>query len=36
MVKGIVEHPNDVQFGSHGLRRRRVLQVRVSRTTWAR
>ncbi len=29
LVKGIVEHPDDVQVGSRGLRRGRVLEVRV-------
>ena len=29
LVKGIVEHPDDVSVASHGLRRGRVLEVRV-------
>jgi uncharacterized protein len=29
LVKGIVEHPDDVRVGSRGLRRGRVLEVRV-------
>ena len=29
LVKGIVDHPNDVRVASHGLRRGRVLEVRV-------
>ena len=29
LVRGIVEHPDDVQVGSRGLRRGRVLEVRV-------
>ena len=29
LVKGIVEHPEDVQVDSRGLRRGRVLEVRV-------
>ena len=29
LVKGIVEHPDDVRVDSHGLRRGRVLEVRV-------
>lgn len=29
LVKGIVEHPEDVEVGSRGLRRGRVLEVRV-------
>ena len=29
LVKGIVEHPDEVQVGSRGLRRGRVLEVRV-------
>ncbi|MCW2911031.1 MAG: hypothetical protein JWL68_5820 [Actinomycetia bacterium] len=29
LVKGIVEHPGDVRVDSHGLRRGRVLEVRV-------
>ena len=29
LVKGIVEHPDDVQVASRGLRRGRVLEVRV-------
>jgi predicted RNA-binding protein YlqC (UPF0109 family) len=29
LVKGIVEHPEEVQVGSRGLRRGRVLEVRV-------
>jgi uncharacterized protein len=28
-VKGIVEHPDDVRVDSHGLRRGKVLEVRV-------
>ena len=29
LVKGIVDHPDDVRVASHGLRRGRVLEVRV-------
>ena len=29
LVKGIVDHPDDVHVASHGLRRGRVLEVRV-------
>jgi predicted RNA-binding protein YlqC (UPF0109 family) len=29
LVKGIVEHPDDVQIDSRGMRRGRVLEVRV-------
>jgi uncharacterized protein len=29
LVKGIVDHPDDVRIASHGLRRGRVLEVRV-------
>ena len=29
LVKGIVDHPDDVRVNSHGLRRGRVLEVRV-------
>jgi uncharacterized protein len=29
LVRGIVEHPDDVRVGSRGLRRGRVLEVRV-------
>ncbi len=29
LVKGIVEYPDEVQVGSRGLRRGRVLEVRV-------
>jgi hypothetical protein len=29
LVRGIVEHPDDVQVNSRGLRRGRVLEVRV-------
>ena len=29
LVKGIVDHPDDVSVASHGLRRGRVLEVRV-------
>jgi uncharacterized protein len=29
LVRGIVEHPDDVQVASRGLRRGRVLEVRV-------
>jgi predicted RNA-binding protein YlqC (UPF0109 family) len=29
LVRGIVEHPDDVSVGSRGLRRGRVLEVRV-------
>jgi uncharacterized protein len=29
LVRGIVEHPDDVQVGERGLRRGRVLEVRV-------
>ena len=29
LVKGIVDHPDDVSVNSHGLRRGKVLEVRV-------